>query len=92
MGRTKKIAVICFISFLLYISFQYAKAYVYYLDLQNDLLAIQGQCLVLEEEEKELQELLTYVGSLSYVEKIAREELSLVKEGETLLILIEETN
>lgn len=89
MARGKKSLLIFLVLFVLYFAFQYSKAYVRYLDLQNDLESAQEEYVALEVEELHLQETLQHVETLAYIEKIAREELSLVKEGETLLILIE---
>ncbi len=90
MNRIKRVMLVFLVLFLLYLGFQYVQAYVYYLDLQEDLSVANNQYHALEMENLQLQESLAHVGSLSYIEKIAREELSLVKDGETLLILIKD--
>lgn len=90
MPQKYRRALIIFIIFLLYISFNFAQNYVQYLDLQADLEKLEQKAEQLQEEQEEYKEKLEFAESLEFVEKVAREQLGLVKEGETLLFVIEE--
>ncbi len=90
MPQKYRRALIIFIIFLLYISFNFAQNYVQYLDLQADLEKLEQKAEQLQEEHLEYKDKLEFAESLEFVEKVAREQLGLVKEGETLLFVIEE--
>ena len=90
MSKNRRRALIIFLLFCLYITYFFAQNFVYYLDLQEDLEAMEGEIASLEEDRQKHIEELEYAGSLDYVEKVAREKLGLVKEGETLMVIIEE--
>lgn len=54
---------------------------------QDVLKSREQELAVLEEEKKALERTLQDMGSESYVERVARDKLGLVKEGETIVIL-----
>jgi len=58
--------------------------------MEDRLNSLQQQVQSQIDENKELKEEIERVKSPAYVEKIAREELGLVKPGEILLIPVEE--
>ncbi|HMA59887.1 MAG TPA: septum formation initiator family protein [Halanaerobiales bacterium] len=58
--------------------------------MEDRLNSLQQQVQNQIEENKELKEEIERVRSPEYVEKVAREELGLVKPGEILLIPVEE--
>jgi len=58
--------------------------------MEDRLNSLQQQVQNQIEENKELKEEIERVKSPEYVEKVAREELGLVKPGEILLIPVEE--
>ncbi len=90
MPQNYRRALIIFIIFLLYITFNFAQNYAQYLDLQTDLENLGQKAEQLQEEQEQYKEKLEFAESLEFVEKMAREQLGLVKEGETLLFVIEE--
>lgn len=90
MAKNYRRALIIFAIFLLYITFHFAQSYVYYLDRQSELKNLEQEVVELQETREDYKEKLEYARSLEYVEKVAREQLGLVKEGETLIVVIEE--
>ncbi len=54
--------------------------------LEQRALAVKQEIKALEDQNKELKELVAYMSSDAYVEKVAREELLLAKPGETVLL------
>ncbi len=90
MPKNYRRALIIFAIFLLYLTFHFAQSYVYYLDRSSELRELEQEVVELQETREEYQERLEYASSLEYVEKVAREQLGLVKEGETLIVVIEE--
>jgi len=90
MPKNYRRALIIFAIFLLYITFHFAQNYVYYLDRQSELKTLEQEVVELQETRFEYKEKLEFARSLEYVEKVAREQLGLVKEGETLIVVIEE--
>lgn len=54
---------------------------------QDVLKSREQELAVLEEEKKALERTLQDMGSELYVERVARDKLGLVKEGETIVIL-----
>lgn len=90
MNRTKRKVLILFILFALYFVYQIADSYTLYMDMQDSLSEKELQIQTLQAQKNDLFKQLEYVETIDYVEKVAREKLGLVKEGETLLIIIEE--
>ncbi len=90
MGKKHRLVLIICLIFFLYLSYQYAGSFTYYLDMQCELENLEEKQADLIEEKQMLEEMLTRVDSQEYIEKIAREELGLVKEGEVLLIFIDD--
>ncbi len=90
MPKNYRRALIIFAIFLLYITFHFVQNYVYYLDRQSELKTLEQEVVELQETRFEYKEKLEFARSLEYVEKVAREQLGLVKEGETLIVVIEE--
>ncbi len=90
MPKNYRRALIIFGIFLLYIIFHFAQSYVYYLDRQAELKNLENEVSELQETREDFKEKIEYASSLEYIEKVAREQLGLVKEGETLIVVIEE--
>jgi cell division protein FtsB/cell division protein DivIC len=55
-----------------------------YMEAENELARTQSEVLSLQKEEQENQRLLIQSDSESLMEKLAREQLGMVKEGETV--------
>jgi len=58
--------------------------------LKNKIDSLENAITLAEEDKIELQKELKNIDSPEYIEKIARDELGLVKPGELLLIPVEE--
>ncbi|MFO7815304.1 MAG: cell division protein FtsL [Halanaerobiales bacterium] len=61
-------------------------------EMENRLNNLQQQVQEEMEENKDLKEEIERVKSHDYIEKVARDELGLVKPGEILFIPVEEEN
>jgi cell division protein FtsB len=61
-------------------------------DLEHRIMELEGNIVRAMEEKNRLEEELENVNNPEYIEKIAREELGLVKPGELLIIPVEETD
>lgn len=59
-------------------------------ELKKRINSLENAVTLAEEEKIELQEELKNIDNPEYIEKIARDELGLVKPGELLLIPVEE--
>ena len=90
MPKNYRRALVIFTIFVLYITYLFAQNYVHYMDLQKELADIEEEVIVLKEDKHAYEKQLEYAGSIEYVERVAREKLGLVKEGETLMVVIEE--
>lgn len=60
-------------------------------ELKDKIMELEGNIANAREEKGKLEEELENVNNPEYIEKIAREELGLVKPGELLIIPVEET-
>src|SRR5690554_6540374 len=71
-------------------------AYRFYLNqrevrqIKREIARIEQELKEVERRKKELEEELGHIDDPAYIEKIAREELGLVKPGELLLVPVEE--
>ena len=59
-------------------------------ELQKEIAQIENQIDNEEERSEELQRQLSNINDPEYIERMAREKLGLVKEGELLIIPVEE--
>lgn len=58
--------------------------------MNQQVKELHGQIQYMKYEKQKLLTMLDQLGSMEYVERIAREELGLVKKGETLIITLDE--
>ena len=84
--QTPRLMRIIIVIFMLIAVFTIIPRALQIIDLQDrrDVLAAQNQTLIALREEREIQ--LETIESLSQVERIAREQLGMIKEGERPLI------
>ena len=74
-------ALVFVLGFSLYQLYQRVEAY---MQAQQELSQLQGEKIALEKEEQENQRMLIQSDSASLMEKLAREQLGMVKPGETV--------
>lgn len=86
-----KIFRILLISIFLYSGYKFYKNYCNIRELENKIIELEDNIVRAKEEKSNLEEELKNVNNPEYIEKIAREELGLVKPGELLIIPVEET-
>lgn len=81
--------------FIIIFIFLFYKFYINYRqiqDLENRIVKLEDSINLAKEEKNKLKTELENINNPKYIEKIAREELGLVKPGELLLIPVEEEN
>lgn len=69
-----------------YIAFSLGNQYSYLYAMQNNVETIQAQVEELRNKNAALREEINKIKSDAYVEQVAREQLGLVKPGETLVV------
>lgn len=84
---TPRFWLMIFILFLVYMAGSYAAGFVQIWRMQNQIAEIKAEITAAESRNDELKDELSYLQSDEYVEKVAREELGLVKPGETAIIV-----
>lgn len=82
---------ILLIIILLFAVYKFYENYRDMRELENKIMELEENIARAREEKGELEEELENVNNPEYIEKIAREELGLVKPGELLIIPVEET-
>ncbi len=85
-SKGSKIWFILFMCFLLYFAVTFINQQRLFYARQNELDELNEKIAQEEKTSRELKELMQIVGSDEYVEKIAREELGLIKENERIFI------
>ncbi|WP_172431892.1 FtsB family cell division protein [Orenia metallireducens] len=58
--------------------------------MEARVLALQDEISKLKSSKEDLKEQIEHINSKGFIEKIAREELGLVKKGEILYIIVDE--
>ncbi len=74
-------------AFFLYMSISYVTGYVQIWQIRREIRQIEEEISRAELRNDQLREELIYLRSDEYVERIAREELGLVRPGETAVII-----
>lgn len=74
-------ALVFVLGFSLYQLYQRVEAY---MQAQQELSQLEGEKIAMEKEEQENQRMLIQSDSASLMEKLAREQLGMVKPGETV--------
>lgn len=90
MLKNKRIPLLLFCLFIIYFAVQYSESKDTYQELQSKLNNNLEKIEYLQQNKNYLSDELSRIETKEYVERIAREELGLVKEGETLLLIIEQ--
>lgn len=80
------VALVCFV----YIATSYALGFLAIWRLKGEIRQVQAEIAVAEARNEELRRELEYLQSDDYIEKVAREELGLVKPGETPVVFTTE--
>lgn len=75
---------------LLYLAFSVAGQFSRLHALQREVTTLQAELEELQEKNRELRRQVEMVQSDTYVEKVAREKLGLIKPGEKRIIQVEE--
>ena len=70
----------------LWVAGGFARRYINLVLLQNKIIRVEREIAAIEHRNEAIKEQIEYMQSDSYVEKIAREKLGLIKPGETLYI------
>ena len=81
--RIKPWMVIC-LALVLWVGFHFAKNASVNYKLKQDIISLQKEIAALEMRSRQLEEEIANWQSPEYVERVAREELGLVKPGETV--------
>lgn len=68
-----------------YMAFQTIYATVYYFDIKNEYADAEQKLAFLREENEKIKQEIALADQQEYIEKIARENLMLAKEGETVV-------
>jgi len=85
----KKLLYLILILYMVFIFIQ-QQITIYHLDKQK--MEMQKEMNTLLEQNKALKEQIKYVKSKEYIEKVAREELGLVKDNEIIYIDVSDKN
>jgi len=75
-----------FLFVLSYVIFSFGRQFYRIHQLNAEIDGYENHKMALLQEEKLLQEEITLLNNQAYIERIAREELGLIKPGETLLV------
>lgn len=91
VNKISKFRIICLIIALLicFFGIQYARSYKILQEKQARLLSVEEQITGAEMESDRLITLCEELDSQQYIERIAREDLGMVKEGEILIIPVQ---
>ncbi len=68
-----------------YMAFQTIYTTVYYFDIKNEYADAEQKLAFLREENEKIKQEIALADQQEYIEKIARENLMLAKEGETVV-------
>lgn len=80
------VALLCFV----YIATSYALGFIAIWRLKAEIRQVQGEIAAAEARNEQLRRELEYLQSDEYIEKVAREELGLVRPGETPVLFTTE--
>ena len=72
--------------FIFFIVFSFSTKYIKIVEAKDKVLNIQRKIEKLKDENRDLSEKIKLLKIPSYIEKVAREELGLVKPGEILFL------
>jgi len=84
---TPRFWVIVGTAFFIYMSFSYVTNFVQIWRIEQQIRRIEEEISRAEARNEELRRELAYLQSDEYIERIAREELGLVRPGETAVII-----
>ena len=79
-----KITWVIILFFIFYVTFIFSEKYANILELKVYIQELEEEIQELEEDNRELAEKVRLLNTAPYIEKIAREELDLVKPNEIL--------
>ncbi len=77
------------IFFLLAVVFNFYQGSLEKKKMAKRIIKLKKEIAEIKEDKKELKEQIEHINSKEFIEKVAREELGLVKEGEILYITVE---
>ena len=75
-----------FLFVVAYVIFNFGRQYYHILQMNGEIDGYLNHKMALAQEQKLLQEEIALLNDQSYIERIAREDLGLIKPGETLLV------
>lgn len=86
----KRLVSFVLLFFFLAIIYNFYQGYQEERGMKSKIMVLQGEIEKLDRTKKDLQEKTKHINSKDFIEIVAREELGLVKKGETLYIVVEE--
>lgn len=75
------------LAFFVYMTVSYVTGYIHIWKIKQEIRQIEEEISRAEARNEALREELSYLQSDAYVERVAREELGLVRPGETAVII-----
>ncbi|WP_018248254.1 FtsB family cell division protein [Orenia marismortui] len=88
--KLKRFIIFALIFCLLSIIYNFYQGYQEKKIMESKIASLEAEIRVLDKSKKDLKEQIEHIHSEGFIERVAREELGLVKKGEILYILVEE--